>query len=318
MQNDFPYFTINTLNPTLIPFYPNQLSPKAPMHKAASNSAFSADLSRITIFHGVKFPNFDSGIKMMKDCMLSIDESKARKLCRFKDQQDRTDWVQFNHTHLSRVYPSGKRLDSSNFSPMTAWSRGCQLVALNIQTPDTSRRLNDGRFRQNGNCGYVLKPDILRLRDEPRPSPLTLSIKILCGTCLPKCKGDKRGECINPYVIISVHDIPIDGGKENVMVHTTPHVSKNGFNPIWHQEHPFRFKIENPDVAMLQFSVWDKDVAYADNFIASSSIPLSCVREGYRAVHLFDANNKRNGAFECASLLVEVKFKKKAEEIKMW
>jgi len=34
------------------------------------------------------------------------------------------------------------------------------MAALNIQTPDDGLRVNDGRFRENGGVGYVLKPSI--------------------------------------------------------------------------------------------------------------------------------------------------------------
>eukprot|EP00555_Chaetoceros_dichaeta_P001968 CAMPEP_0198248382 /NCGR_PEP_ID=MMETSP1447-20131203/139_1 /TAXON_ID=420782 /ORGANISM="Chaetoceros dichaeta, Strain CCMP1751" /LENGTH=69 /DNA_ID=CAMNT_0043932733 /DNA_START=1 /DNA_END=206 /DNA_ORIENTATION=- len=66
----------------------------------------------------------------------------------------------------------------------------------------------------------------------------------------------------------------------------------------------FKFKVQNPDVAMLQLTVWDKGVT--GDFIASSSIPVSCIREGYRGVKLFDENHTRSGPFECASLLIDV------------
>jgi len=36
------------------------------------------------------------------------------------------------------------------------------IVALNYQTTSEAMDLNDGKFRQNGGCGYILKPDILR------------------------------------------------------------------------------------------------------------------------------------------------------------
>lgn len=35
-------------------------------------------------------------------------------------------------------------------------------VALNFQTAGLEMDLNDGLFRQNGCCGYVLKPDFMR------------------------------------------------------------------------------------------------------------------------------------------------------------
>ena len=35
-------------------------------------------------------------------------------------------------------------------------------VALNFQTPGLMMDLYDGKFRQNGGCGYVLKPAMMR------------------------------------------------------------------------------------------------------------------------------------------------------------
>lgn len=35
---------------------------------------------------------------------------------------------------MSRIYPKGTRMDSSNYSPQPFWNVGCQMVALNYQT----------------------------------------------------------------------------------------------------------------------------------------------------------------------------------------
>lgn len=35
-------------------------------------------------------------------------------------------------------------------------------VAMNVQTAGLEMDIYDGLFRQNGGCGYVLKPDFLR------------------------------------------------------------------------------------------------------------------------------------------------------------
>ena len=40
----------------------------------------------------------------------------------------------YNKRQLSRIYPRGTRVDSSNFMPQIFWNAGCQLVALNFQT----------------------------------------------------------------------------------------------------------------------------------------------------------------------------------------
>ena len=45
-----------------------------------------------------------------------------------------TEFVNYNKRQLSRIYPKGTRVDSSNFLPHQFWNAGCQLVALNYQT----------------------------------------------------------------------------------------------------------------------------------------------------------------------------------------
>ena len=43
-------------------------------------------------------------------------------------------FISYNKRQLSRIYPRGTRVDSSNFMPQVYWNAGCQLVALNFQT----------------------------------------------------------------------------------------------------------------------------------------------------------------------------------------
>ncbi|CAL4064307.1 unnamed protein product, partial [Meganyctiphanes norvegica] len=59
---------------------------------------------------------------------------------------------------FSRVYPKATRVDSANYNPVPMWNNGCQMVSLNFQTGDRAMQLNEGRFLQNGRCGYVLRP----------------------------------------------------------------------------------------------------------------------------------------------------------------
>ena len=40
---------------------------------------------------------------------------------------------------LSRIYPKGTRVDSSNYMPQLFWNAGCQMVALNFQTVGKSQ-----------------------------------------------------------------------------------------------------------------------------------------------------------------------------------
>jgi hypothetical protein len=270
----------------------------------------SPALARLTLMHGHKFKSFDKSSRTPTHHMHSFSESKVRSRCRQKLAQQ---WMIYNQTHLSRTYPAGSRVDSSNYNPLLAWSTGCQMVALNFQTQDAFLRLNDGRFRENGNCGYVLKPSSLMVKDDGVNAsvPLRLSVRILSGSCLPKAKGLRQGDCIDPYVKVTVFDVR-NRERETITEDTTSVVKMNGFFPVWAQE-KFSYYIENWTVAMLQFTIYDK--ANKDEFIASSSIPVSCLCEGIRSVKFYDATNTRSGAFDFAALLVELKIGKIVAEI---
>ena len=268
------------------------------------DSFLSPELSQITLFHKQVLKDFIDGARSPTFHMHSLVESKVRKLCR---RRDNSDWMWYNTDHMTRTYPSGKRVDSSNFSPIPAWAMGCQMVALNTQHPDYALSLNDGRFRVNGSCGYVLKPP-LHIKAAPTSpvSPWTVLVKILSGSCLPKPRGDKKAKCIDPCVKLFLHDIPTVGGNEIITSFSTGTVFGNGYFPIWSHDF-FIFRVENPAVSMLSFSVHDKD----DECLASASIPIDCLRVGYRSVRLFDAIAERKGPYSCASLLVEIEIRRK-------
>ena len=68
------------------------------------------------------------------DMMCSYSEITTLKHLTNKDQSVMQNWGKHNRTHLSRIYPKGLRVDSSNYAPAPAWCAGSQLVALNYQT----------------------------------------------------------------------------------------------------------------------------------------------------------------------------------------
>ena len=86
---------------------------------------------------------------------------------------------------------------SSNYNPEPFWCGGSQLVALNLQTMGKIVWTNEGRFRDNGGCGYVLKPyymlhDFSEPFDENNfkpPNPIHLTIDVLSARQLPTPKN---------------------------------------------------------------------------------------------------------------------------------
>ena len=55
--------------------------------------------------------------------MSSFGENKTKKFIKEKS----SDFIEYNKRQLSRIYPAGSRVDSSNYNPFMAWSSGCQI-----------------------------------------------------------------------------------------------------------------------------------------------------------------------------------------------
>lgn len=62
--------------------------------------------------------------------MFSLSEKRANKMMK----EGVLDLVKHNRTHVTRIYPSVTRLNSSNYEPHKYWCTGAQMVALNWQT----------------------------------------------------------------------------------------------------------------------------------------------------------------------------------------
>ncbi|KAB1277975.1 1-phosphatidylinositol 4; 5-bisphosphate phosphodiesterase beta-2 [Camelus dromedarius] len=72
----------------------------------------------------------------------------------------------YNKRQMSRIYPKGTRMDSSNYMPQMFWNAGCQMVALNFQTMDLPMQQNMALFEFNGQSGYLLKHEFMRRPDK--------------------------------------------------------------------------------------------------------------------------------------------------------
>ena len=265
----------------------------------SNNNNIAPELAEITTFNTARFKDFSSaGILPVTD-MISFSESKFLKILNQTEQN--VTWKTYNKQHMTRTYPSGARLDSSNFNPVLHWSEGCQMVALNYQTDDSAMTINDGRFRENGGCGYVPKTINTCAR-------MDLTIKVLAGSCLPKPFGEPSGEVTSPYVIIRLHDVTTQQSEEWLKVEErkTHTVQDNGFCPQWTDAKEFSFKVDSCGVAMLQFTIVHSDEGFLDDTMCRTAIPVSCLRQGIRSVQFYDRNSQR-GSFAFARLLVDVK-----------
>ncbi|XP_072034254.1 1-phosphatidylinositol 4,5-bisphosphate phosphodiesterase delta-4-like isoform X2 [Amphiura filiformis] len=214
--------------------------------------------------------------------MSSLVEGKALDLA--TKSSSAPDFVEHSKRFFSRIYPAGRRTNSSNYNPVKMWNVGAQIVALNYQTPCTEMDINIGKFQQNGKSGYILKPVFLRKSnmqfnpnkpDDQYTQKLTL--RIISGQQFPK--PDR--EVIDPYVKVTLY------GVNSEQEYKTSVVDDNGFNPTWDFEE--NFDVKCPELALLRFAVYDKDVT-TDDFIGQYTIPVASIQMGYHHVPLLSAN----------------------------
>ncbi|XP_064234916.1 1-phosphatidylinositol 4,5-bisphosphate phosphodiesterase eta-1 isoform X2 [Aotus nancymaae] len=217
--------------------------------------------------------------------VLSFSETRAHQVVQQKSEQ----FMIYNQKQLTRIYPSAYRIDSSNFNPLPYWNSGCQLVALNYQSEGRMMQLNRAKFKTNGNCGYVLKPQQMckgtfnPFSGDPLPAnpKKQLILKVISGQQLPKPPdsmfGD-RGEIIDPFVEVEIIGLPVDCCKDQTRV-----VDDNGFNPVW--EETLTFTVHMPEIALVRFLVWDHDPIGRD-FVGQRTVTFSSLVPGYRHVYL--------------------------------
>ncbi|XP_048868648.1 inactive phospholipase C-like protein 1 [Brienomyrus brachyistius] len=225
--------------------------------------------------------------QVMPPCwtLCSLGEGEAARLA----SESLEELVSFTKRFLTRVRPSSVRLDSGNPNPQDFWKGGCQLVALNQQTAGAMLDLQRARFAQNGSCGLVLRPAVMREAVSyfsadtqgcvPGVPPQTLRVKVISAHGLPKPQGaGAKGQVIDPYVVLELHGVPADCAEQR-----TRTAAQNQDDPLF--DETFEFQVNLPELALLRFVVLDDDYI-GDDFIGQYSVAFECLQPGYRTVPL--------------------------------
>ena len=234
---------------------------------------------------GLKTP-FGTSIlyeSFLKRCQMSIEHTSA--------------FIEFSKTNLAIIQPDKERIDSSNLNPIKVWSMGGQMAALNVQTFDKSTFLNQIRFMEGNNSGFVLKPKYLRektpfnfLDDVIRKSCFVkiLSTQILDQTLLDdrdyvfpfvemQILGNEKDERANPKVSTKIF--------QNNLFHSV-------YNDISSPEGFTKLNLVYPELAFLYICVKD---AKNGALIKHSAVSVESLRQGVRSLELYDANNWFDG-----------------------
>ncbi|XP_051477684.1 1-phosphatidylinositol 4,5-bisphosphate phosphodiesterase beta-2 isoform X1 [Apus apus] len=247
-------------------------------------TAYEEMSSLVNYIQPIKFDSFEVSAQKNRSYVISsFTELKAYDLLtKFPVQ-----FVEYNKRQMSRIYPKGTRMDSSNYLPQMFWNVGCQMVALNFQTMDVPMQQNMALFEFNGQCGYLLKHEFMR-RPDKQFDPFsvdridvvvasTLSVTILSGQFL----SDRS---VKTYVEVELFGLPRDTKRKYRTKLTS---TANSINPVWKEEAFVFEKIMMPELASLKIVAWEE----GGKFIGHRVIPVIAVHAGYHHICLRSESN---------------------------
>uniref|UniRef100_A0A8C6XI77 Phosphoinositide phospholipase C n=1 Tax=Naja naja TaxID=35670 RepID=A0A8C6XI77_NAJNA len=267
---------------------------------AGSEAMATEEMSNLVNYiQPVKFESFETSNKRNKSFeMSSFVETKALEQL----TKSPVEFVEYNKMQLSRIYPKGTRVDSSNYMPQLFWNAGCQMVALNFQTVDLSMQINMGMYEYNGKSGYRLKPEFMRRPDkhfDPFTESIvdgivanTLSVKVISGQLL----SDKK---VGTYVEVDMFGLPVDTRRKALKTKTS---QGNAVNPVWEEEAIVFKKVVLPSLACLRIAAYEE----GGKFIGHRILPVSAIRPGY---HYICLRNERNQPLMLPAIFVYIEVK---------
>uniref|UniRef100_A0A8D0HP81 1-phosphatidylinositol 4,5-bisphosphate phosphodiesterase n=1 Tax=Sphenodon punctatus TaxID=8508 RepID=A0A8D0HP81_SPHPU len=262
-------------------------------------TAYEEMSSLVNYILPVKFDSFEVSTQRNRSYVISsFTEMKAYDLL----SKSSVQFVEYNKRQMSRIYPKGTRMDSSNYMPQMFWNVGCQMVALNFQTMDVPMQQNMALFEFNGQSGYLLKHEFMR-RPDKQFDPFsvdridvvvasTLSITIISGQFLSE-------RSVRSYVEVELFGLPGDPKRKYRTKLTS---GANSINPIWKDETFVFEKIMMPELASLRIVAWEE----GGKFIGHRIIPIIAVHSGYHHVCL---RSESNMPLTMPSLFVYVEMK---------
>ncbi|CAF1503342.1 unnamed protein product [Adineta steineri] len=265
-------------------------------------SVVCKELAVLVACQNTTFKGFQVAKKHKHTQSSSLAESKALTYI----EHNALNLILHNQNFITRVYPAAYRQDSSNVETLSLWNTGVQMVALNFQTGDVSMSLNHGRFSDNKQCGYILKPAILREKNTTfspnscfsayllaQRRPIKLELCVISAQHIPK-RNQRDSAPVSPFVKVKIFGVRCDQNEQKTLT-----ISNNGLNPIWN--HLMQFSICIPELCLLRFTVKDNDKSNTD--LGQYSIPFLSMQSGYRHIRLLDIYNNPT----TATLFVNVK-----------
>lgn len=285
-------------------------------------SKITKPLSDLGIYtRGYKWHSFSSLESRKYNHVYSFAERAFESICQNHD--NKVSLEAHNRKYLTRVYPSGFRLRSSNFDPNKFWRRGVQMAALNWQTYDIGMQMNQAMFAAGSDrTGYVLKPESLRLpmleSDGPKRKMerrlVRFAVDVISAQQLPRPRTLGPEDSINPYVEIEMFSADDRGqslvfgeggmdasARSGMSGIGYPHRRRtkiepsNGYSPVFNDRFKLSLETKYPDLVFVRWTVWSSlDGRSAGNSnsvqLATFTAKLTSLSQGYRYLPLYDGS----------------------------
>ncbi|CAG7989185.1 unnamed protein product [Penicillium nalgiovense] len=287
--------------------------------KRRQKSKITKPLSDLGVYtRGYKWHSFSSPESRRYNHIYSFAERSFEGICQSHDNKVALE--SHNRKYLTRVYPSGFRLRSSNFDPNKFWRRGVQMVALNWQTYDIGMQMNQAMFAAGTDrTGYILKPESLRLpavdgnqKRKMERKLVRFSVDVVSAQQLPRPRTIGQDDSINPYVEIEMFSADDRGqsfvlgeGGMNASARNGmsgigyPHRRRtkieqsNGYSPVFNDKFKLSLETKYPDLVFVRWTVWSStDGRSTGNSVqlATFTAKLTSLSQGYRYLPLYDAS----------------------------
>ncbi|KFW84091.1 1-phosphatidylinositol 4,5-bisphosphate phosphodiesterase zeta-1, partial [Manacus vitellinus] len=241
-----------------------------------------------------KFVSFEHSLENQK-CYEnnSIGEAKARKFVKHSAKE----FISHTTRFITRIYPKGSRMTSSNYNPQEFWNVGCQMDTRGFLLPGVLFCYVSYIFSPTGinfilcYINFSFSPHILAIFHPYT----TLIFQLISGHQLPPSSLSKTNKA-DPLVQIEIYGVPEDQAKKKSSV-----VKSNALCPKWNET--FSFNIQVPELAMIRFCVEDEVSLVNNEFLGQYTLPVLSLNTGYRNIPLLTREGIK---IESASLFAHI------------
>ncbi|KAK2464994.1 hypothetical protein APHAL10511_003070 [Amanita phalloides] len=197
--------------------------------------------------------------------------------------------VNHSQQYIRRIYPDGRRVDSSNLDPLRFWRSGAHITSLNWQVFDHGMQINEAMFA--GTEGWVVKPSYLTGDATSEGGIVKFEVEIAGISSLPSSKG-KSGKSFSTYMVAKLFH---SGGEMHWRTHSVKVTDEPniGSDVMWNEQLSWDFGLN--ELAFIVLTAVEDEIG-PDDKLAFFCARVDHLQQGWKLVHMLDPHGKDSGA----------------------